>query len=105
MRLELCSYSIRHDTKMWLVGDYPIVSGNGSNPLFRNRDLGCVDAASTANTLEGTHRCYSFRLRVAATGLPHLAFSDVILRHLPIESHARPVQLLGGLALIPVNEY
>jgi len=50
--LELRLYSIRRDTKMCLVGDYPIVSGNESNPLFRNRNLGCVDAASTANTLE-----------------------------------------------------
>jgi transposase len=49
--LGLCSYSIRHDTKMYPVGNYPIVSGNESNPSFRNRNLGCVDAASTANTL------------------------------------------------------
>ena len=47
------NYSIRHDTKMCLVGDYPIVSGNESKPLFRNRNLGCVDAASTANTWVG----------------------------------------------------
>ena len=51
--LELCLYSIRRDTKMCPVGDYPIVSGNESNPLFRNRDLGCVDGASTANTVVG----------------------------------------------------
>lgn len=50
--VELCPYSIRRNTKMCLVGDYPIVSGNESNPLFRNRNLGYVDGASTANTLE-----------------------------------------------------
>jgi hypothetical protein len=51
--IELCSYSTRHNTKMCPVGDYLIVSGNESNPLFRNRDLGWVDAASTANPLVG----------------------------------------------------
>jgi transposase len=38
---------------MCLVRDYPTVSGKESNLSFRNRNFGCVDAASTANTLVG----------------------------------------------------
>jgi hypothetical protein len=43
------------DTSLWffLSSSKMEFEVNESNPLFRNRNLDCVDAASTANTLVG----------------------------------------------------